>query len=102
VSPRCWELERRLAAFDALLARGEYEKAGIVESDLRESLEHFDVAAYFPGLFARYFEGCAAHAERLARHRPDPGALRALALSSLYRTDIERFLELADPAARVK
>jgi hypothetical protein len=98
VSPRFWELERRLAAFDALLARGEYEKAGIVESDLRESLEHFDVAAYFPGLFARYFEGCAAHAERLARHRPDRSALRASALTSLYRTDLERFLELADPS----
>jgi hypothetical protein len=102
VSPRFWELERRLAAFDALLARGEFEKAGIVEADLRESLEHFDVAAYFPGLFARYFEGCAAHAERLARHRPDRSALRASALASLYRTDLERFLELADPSSPVK
>lgn len=102
VSPRFWELGRRLAAFDALLARGEFEKAGIVESDLRESLEHFDVAAYFPGLFARYFEGCAAHAERLARHRPDRSALRASALASLYRTDLERFLELADPSHPVK
>jgi hypothetical protein len=102
VSPRFWELERRLAAFDALLARGEFEKAGIVESDLRESLEHFDVAAYFPGLFARYFEGCAAHGERLARHRPDRSALRASALASLYRTDLERFLELADPSHPVK
>lgn len=102
VSPRFWELERRLAAFDALLARGEYEKAGIVESDLRESLEHFDVAAYFPGLFARYFEGCAAHAERLARQRPDRSALRASALASLYRTDLERFLELADPSTPAK
>lgn len=98
VSSRFWELERRLAAFDALLARGEYEKAGIVEADLRESLEHFDVAAYFPGLFARYFEGCAAHAERLARHRPERGALRASALASLYRTDLERFLELREPS----
>jgi hypothetical protein len=102
VSPRFWELEQRLAAFDALLARGEFEKAGIVESDLRESLEHFDVAAHFPGLFARYFEGCAAHAERLARHRPDRSALRASALASLYRTDLERFLELADPSSPLK
>ncbi|HTV23322.1 MAG TPA: hypothetical protein VMG12_31755 [Polyangiaceae bacterium] len=100
VSSRFWELERRLAAFDALLARGEYEKAGIVEADLRESLEHFDVAAYFPGLFARYFEGCAAHAERLARHRPDSGALRASALTRLYRTDLERFLELREPSSK--
>jgi len=100
VSERFWELERRLAAFDTLLARGEYEKAGIVESDLRESLEHFDVAAYFPGLFARYFEGCAAHAERLARHQPERGALRASALASLYRTDLERFLGLGSPSDR--
>lgn len=100
VSPRFWELEQRLAAFDTLLARGEYEKAGIVESDLRETLEHFDVAAYFPALFARYFEGCAAHGEHLARHEPDRGELRASALTRLYRTDLERFLALPDPTSR--
>lgn len=94
VSERFWELQRRLSAFDVLLANGEFEKAGIVESDLRESLEHFDVAAFFPALFARYFESCAEHATALARHRPEASALRSSALSRLYRTDLERFLGL--------
>jgi hypothetical protein len=98
VSEHFWELQRRLSAFDVLLANGEFEKAGIVESDLRESLEHFDVAAFFPGLFARYFERCAEHATALAQHRPEPSALRTSALSRLYRTDLERFLGLGSAA----
>lgn len=99
VSARFWELSRRLAAFEALLARGEYEKAGIVEADLREQLDHFDVAAYFPGLFAPYFERCAEHGAQLAEHHPERGALRSSALASLYRTDLERFLDLPEPSA---
>lgn len=94
VSSHFWELQQRLAAFAELLERREYEKAGIVAADLRATLEHFDVARYFPGLFARYFECCAEHARHLAEHRPDEGALRSSALSWLYRTDLSRFLEL--------
>lgn len=94
VSERFWELQRRMSALEQLLARGEFEKAGIVASDLRESIEHFDVAAVFPGLFAPYFEACAEHAGAIASHQPDPRELRTSALASLYRTDLERFLSL--------
>lgn len=94
VSTRFWELQRRLSAFVELLERREYEKAGIVAADLRHTLEQFDVASYFPGLFARYFECCAEHARQLIEHRPDEAALRSSALSWLYRTDLDRFLEL--------
>lgn len=94
VSAHFGELQQRLAAFARLLERREYEKAGIVAADLRETLEHFDVARYFPALFARYFECCAENARQLAEHRPDEGALRSSALSSLYRTDLTRFMEL--------
>lgn len=93
VSGRFWELQQRLAAFAELLERREYEKAGIVEADLRKTLERFDVASYFPGLFAQYFGACAEHARQLAEHRPDEGAMRSSSLASLYRTDLRTFLQ---------
>jgi hypothetical protein len=94
VSGRFWELEQRLGAFAELLGRREYEKAGIVGADLQKTLDQFDVAAYFPGLFARYFEFCAEHARPLLQHQPDETGLRSSALSRLYRTDLPRFLAL--------
>jgi hypothetical protein len=94
VSGRFWELDQRLAAFADLLGRREYEKAGIVAADLQRTLDQFDVAAYFPGLFARYFEFCAEHARPLLQHQPDEAGLRSSALSRLYRTDLPRFLAL--------
>jgi hypothetical protein len=99
VSGRFWELNQRLAAFAELLGRREYEKAGIVAADLQKTLDQFDVAAYFPGLFARYFEFCAEHARPLLQHQPDEAGLRSAALARLYRTDLPRFLALPEPLA---
>lgn len=94
VSPRYWELQRRLAAFRALLDGGQLEKARVVAHELAEALQHFDVASYFPGLFASYFEASARHAEALSGPEPlDP--IRRSALAQLYRTDLTRFLQLS-------
>ena len=94
VSPRFWELQRRLAAFGALLDGGQPEKARIVARDLAEALEHFDVASYFPGLFAGYFELSARYADALSG--PEPlDSVRRSALAQLYRTDLTRFLQLS-------
>ena len=94
VSPRFWELQQRLAAFRVLLDGAELDKARIVAHDLRELLEHFDVASFFPGLFAGYFELSARHAEVLSG--PEPlDSVRRSALAQLYRTDLTRFLQLS-------
>lgn len=94
VSPRFWELSQRLAAFRVLLDAGQLDKARIVAHDLGELLEHFDVASFFPGLFAGYFELSARHAEALSG--PEPlDTVRRSALAQLYRTDLTRFLHLS-------
>jgi hypothetical protein len=94
VSPRFWELSQRLAAFRVLLEGGQIDKARIVAHDLGEVLEHFDVASFFPGLFAGYFELSARHAEALSGAAP-LDAVRRAALAQLYRTDLNRFLQLS-------
>jgi hypothetical protein len=94
VSPRFWELQQRLRAFGDLLEGGQFEKARIVARDLGQALEHFDVAGYFPALFAGYFELSARYAEPLSKPE-HPESIRGAALSQLYRTDLARFLQLA-------
>lgn len=94
VSPRFWELQQRLAAFRLLLDRRDLDKARIVARDLGELLEHFDVASFFPGLFAGYFELSARHAEALSGAEP-LDVVRRAALAQLYRTDLARFLQLS-------
>ncbi len=94
VSARFWELQQRLAAFAELVSSGQFEKAAIVLQDLQQTLEHFDVAAHFPGLFADFFELSARHAEPLSRRR-EPASARSSALAQLYRTDVTRFIRLS-------
>jgi hypothetical protein len=93
VSPRFWELSQRLAAFRVLLERRELDKARIVAHELGEVLAHFDVASFFPGLFASYFELSARHADALSGPELDP--VRRANLAQLYRTDLSRFLQLS-------
>lgn len=94
VSPRFWELQRRLAAFGALLDSGQIDKARIVARELGQTLEHFDVAGLFPGLFAGYFELSARHAEALSKGDALDSA-RSAALAQLSRTDLTRFMQLS-------
>jgi hypothetical protein len=94
VSPRFWELQRRLSAFGDLLESGQLEKARIIARDLGQTLEHFDVAGYFPALFAGYFELSARYAEALSKPE-HPESVRVVALTQLYRTDLARFLQLS-------
>ena len=93
VSARFWELQRRLGAFGALLDSGQFEKARIAARDLSQALERFDVASYFPSLFAGYFELSARYAEALTG--PELDSVRSSALAELYRTDLTRFLQLS-------
>jgi hypothetical protein len=93
VSERYWQLLRSLTALEALLKQGDYEKARIIVRDLEEILGAFDVAGFFPGLFAPFFELTAQYSESLsAHHERDP--LRGAALLRLYRSDLGRFLSL--------
>lgn len=94
VSPQFVLLKERLAAFSELLREGQYARASLVAADLQRTLESFDVAAYFPGLFGEFFVGCAEHAAELAQFGASPDDPRWHALNRLYQTDLGRFLNL--------
>ncbi len=98
VSAQFVQLRQRLAAFNQLLRDGQYARASLVAVDLQRTLEAFDVAAYFPGLFAEFFVGCAEHAAELAQFSANQDDPRWQALSRLYQTDLHRFLNLRSPA----
>ncbi|MGC4067268.1 MAG: hypothetical protein QM784_22025 [Polyangiaceae bacterium] len=93
VSERFWLLRRRMTALETLLKSEDYEKARVVVRDLEETLGAFDVASYFPGLFAPFFELSARYSEALSTYgERDP--LRGAALLRLYQSDLGRFMKL--------
>lgn len=97
VSPQFVQLQQRLAAFGELLREGQYARASLVAADLQRTLEHFDVASYFPDLFAEFFVGSAEHAAELAQFGSSLDDPRWRALHRLYQTDLDRFLNLRLP-----
>ncbi len=92
VSARYWELSRRLVVFAELLEHEQFEKASLVASQLQAEIDSFDVAAFFPDLFADYFEASAQYAEELSMHAEQPPGLRTQSLLRLLQTDLERFV----------
>lgn len=98
VSAQFIQLRQRLAAFNQLLRDRQYARASLVAVDLQRTLEAFDVAAHFPGLFAEFFVGCAEHAAELAQFSANQDDPRWQALNRLYQTDLHRFLNLRSPA----
>lgn len=94
VSPQFVLLTQRLSAFSELLRDRQYARASLVAVDLQRTLESFDVAAYFPDLFAEFFVGCAEHAAELAQFGASPDDPGWHALNRLYQTDLPRFLKL--------
>ena len=99
VSPQFALLQARLAAFASLLQARQYLRASLIAEDIQSTLDSFDVAAHFPGLFAEFFVGCADHAGELSQFGSGSGDPRWQALTRLYQTDLERFLALGGPGA---
>jgi hypothetical protein len=87
-------LQTRLLGFDALLRQRQFLRASLVAEDLDRTLGSFDVALYFPRLFAEFFVGLADHAAELAQFDDEQDGARWTALSRLYETDLPRFTRL--------
>lgn len=93
ISPALATLMRRLAAFDTLLARQDYRRAGVVAADLLNVVEHFDPRVYLPSLFSRFYAGLSQHAEEVEQLlQQGSESLSFRAMDQLYRVDLEAFL----------
>ncbi|SET90613.1 type VI secretion system protein IglI family protein [Stigmatella erecta] len=98
VSPAMAELMRKLAAFDTLVQRQDFQRASVVAADVMAVVERFDPRVYLPSLFSRFFAGLSVHAEQVESLLQGTESLSFRALDQLYRVDLETFLASAEGA----
>jgi len=93
ISPAMALLLRKLAAFDTLVARQDFLKAGVVAADVLTTVERFDPRVYLPAIFSRFFTGLSRNAEVIEPllHGTDSLAFRSL--DQLFRVDLDAFLD---------
>jgi len=92
VSPALSQLMRKLAAFDTLVERADFRRAGVVAADILSLIDHFDPRVYLPALFSRFFAGLSTCAEQVEPLLQTTETLSFRALDQLYRVDLETFL----------
>lgn len=92
VSPALAQLMHKLAAFDTLVARQDFQRASVVAADVLNVVEHFDPRVYLPALFSRFFAGLSMNAEQVEPMLHSTETLSFRALDQLYRVDLEAFL----------
>lgn len=97
ISPAMEQLLRKLHAFDALVEREDFLKAGIIAVDVLGIIERFDPRVYLPMLFTRFFAGLSTHAETLEPLLQNTETLGFRSLDQLYRVDLDAFLEQYSP-----
>jgi hypothetical protein len=93
ISPAMEQLLRKLHAFNVLVEREDFLKAGIVAVDVLGTIERFDPRVYLPMLFTRFFAGLSTHAETLEPLLQNTETLAFRSLDQLYRVDLDSFLE---------
>jgi hypothetical protein len=92
VSPALAQLMKKLAAFNTLVERQDFQRAGVVAADVMHVVEHFDPRVYLPALFSQFFAGLSTHAEQVEPMLQGTETLSFRALDQLYRVDLETFL----------
>lgn len=92
VSPALALLMRKLQAFEGLVRREDFLKAGVVASDVLATVEQFDPRVYLPSLFTPFFAHLSTHAQALEPRMQDTSSLSFRALQQLYQVDLEAFL----------
>jgi hypothetical protein len=97
-SPALEQLLHKLAAFDTLVERQDFSRAGVVATDVLHVIDHFDPLVYLPSLFSRFLAGLSAHGERIEPRMQGSRSLSERALERLYRTDLQAFLSAASGA----
>ncbi|MDD9945989.1 MAG: type VI secretion system protein IglI family protein [Myxococcales bacterium] len=92
VSHKFLMLRRKLAAFERLVAKGDFVKAALVSNDIQDTLESFDPRDYFPRMFASYGALVNEHVSSLAPHWQDTESTSWKAMEQFYRVDLDRFI----------
>jgi hypothetical protein len=83
-------LQKKMDAFQYLVAKRDYQKAAVVADDIERLIEQFNPLIYLPKVFTRHFSLYAKVSTSLDDNR-DGGSFRIL--EKLYQTNLEAFLE---------
>ncbi|MFL5352441.1 type VI secretion system protein IglI family protein [Archangium sp.] len=92
VSPALAQLMDKLAAFNTLVERQDFQRASVVAADVLNVVEHFDPRVYLPAIFSRFFAALSTNAEQVEPVLQSTETLSFRALDQLYRVDLETFL----------
>ncbi|HEX8701275.1 MAG TPA: type VI secretion system protein IglI family protein [Myxococcaceae bacterium] len=93
ISPAMAVLLQKLAAFDTLIARQDFLKAGVVAADVLATVERFDPRVYLPVIFSRFFAGLSMHAQVIEPMLHNTDSLTFRSLDQLFRVDLGAFLD---------
>lgn len=91
-APAMQLLRRKLAAFEALMERGDFAKAAVVSHDIRGILANFDPLQYLPKLLSGYCRILSRSIEELLPYWQDIDSPQWQALEQYYRVDLDTFL----------
>lgn len=91
-SAKLASLLKKLAAFEALVARGDFERAAIIFDDVNMAIESFDPREYLPAVFATFYRDLQRCVDDVSQELGEKGSYRWMALEQLYRVDIDAFL----------
>ncbi|MDY7233065.1 type VI secretion system protein IglI family protein [Hyalangium rubrum] len=98
ISPPMALLLRKLEAFNVLVERQDFLKAGVVAMDVLATVERFDPRLYLPMIFSRFYAGLSTHAETFEPLLQSTESLAFRSLDQLFRVDLEAFLAQAEQA----
>jgi hypothetical protein len=89
-------LQRKMAAFDALITEGKVALAALVAEDINGVIENFDPRVYFPELFSTFTLQYVSHINQLSTFKDHGACMEWKALKELYKVDLSRFVAFAE------
>jgi hypothetical protein len=92
-SPQFFQLQNKLAAFEILIQKGQFEKAAVVSNDLMELIKNFDPRQYFPELFAGFFGELNKSIQQVRPHLENRDPLTWDTLEQFYQVDLDGFVQ---------
>ncbi|MBW2579564.1 MAG: hypothetical protein JRD00_01180 [Deltaproteobacteria bacterium] len=87
-------LQRKMAAFERLLAKEQYPKAAIVADDINNIIANFDPRIYFPKIFSNYSLLRALNIGELTAFGENRGSVEWQTMEDLYKVDLDSFVAL--------
>lgn len=87
-------LMKKLALFEQVMEQGDVAKAAVIVADIMEIIEQFDPRLYLPTLFSRFFSLLTPKIGEIYELMEMRDSPQFQSLTSLYKVDMEAFLNL--------